>query len=408
MGIRWTFGVVVVLAMLVLSTLTASARVMRPTTLSFDPEKDEFNRYMTVITLGGAITRPGELHDLHNSFRIRAVYRDIVTASLHGLNRHSLSFYDYDTFVMPFTRTREDRRFQQQGQGNRNRDNQQSFAPPSDEMSGSEQGPPPIGGDVMQGGGGGGGGGGGEPPGGGGGAGGEDPTFSVDDILVSSLTYVESKNGDVLDVQGLEQLREYSRRSIVPGEIKLDVGHLFEWNHLLRLPDYPVWREDMWFATIPLNVPGLPKPLLCKFVYRVLGFARIGMRQVAIVDTHGIIDFHEYWEDEDDVEIVKYEAMGDFTIAARYIFDYEQGMIFGVERPRIYDFETNNYFQGDFDRYGDFELKYPGLLANLNMRYYTETTKKPRTKREERNPPEPEPVDRRHVGLTFFMQTEAE
>jgi len=395
---RWIIGILTVATVLFLGVSAALARVNRPVTLSFDPEEDEFNRYMTVITLGGAITRPGEVTFLDATFRIQAVYRDKVESSLHGLNRHVISFYNYDVFSFPIRRTREDRQFQNGGRGggrggggSGGGGGQSADEPPPLD---NPQSPPPIGGIPLQ-------------AGNDDRAGEEDPTFNVDDILVSSLVYVESKSGDILDVQGLNQLREYSRRSVSPGEIRVDIGHLFEWNHCLRLPDYPVWREDMWFATIPVNIPGLPDPVMCKFVYRVLGFTRIGMRSCAIIDTHGIVDFHQYWEEETDTSIFKYEALGDFSIAGRYVFDYEQGMIFGVERPPVFDFETMSFFPGQF-AYPLFELKYPGLLANLDMRYYSEETKKPRTRREERLPPEPEPVDRRHVGLTFFMQTEAE
>jgi hypothetical protein len=408
MRVRLISGFLVFLAVLTLFAFAAMARVNKPVTISFDPEEGAFTRYMTIITLGGGITRPGDLTQLGGTFRIRAVYRDEVTAALHGLNRHAITFYDYDVFSSPIRRTRENREFQQDqggGDNNQRQSSNLSQTPPADNTNSPQ--PPPIGGDVLQGGGGGGG---GE---GGGGSGNErtgdvDPTFSVDSILVSSLGYVETKNGDVLDVQGLSRLREYSRKSIAPGEVRVDAGHLFEWNHCLRLPDYPVWREDMWFATIPLNIPGLNEPVMTKFMYRVLGFTRIGMRSVAIIDTHGIVEFHQYWQDENDTETVKYEALGDFSIAARYFFDYETGMIFGVERPPVWDFETDGYFIGQFSRQGDFEQKYPGMLANLNMRYYTEVTKKPRTSREKRIPPKPEPVDRRQVGITFFMQTEAE
>ncbi len=399
--------ILTVATVLLFGVSAALAGVERPVTLSFDPDENEVNRYMTVITLRGAITRPGELTGLDATFRIRAVYRDKVESSLHGLNRHVLEFYDYDVFSSPIRRRREDRRYQDGGRGERGGGRGEdgggaggggvSGAGRSAELPaplGNPQSPPPGWGDPMQ-------------ARDGDRAGEEDPTFSVDDILIRSLVYVESKSGDILDVQGLSQLREYSRRSVSPGEIRVDIGHLFEWNHCLRLPDYPVWREDMWFATIPLNVPGLPDPVMCKFMYRVLGFTRIGMRSIAIIDTHGIVDFHQYWEEETDTEIVKYEAMGDFSIAGRYFFDYEQGMIFGVERPPIFDFETMSFFPGQFSSQM-FELKHPGLLANLDMRYYSEKTEKPRTKREERLPPEPEPVDRRHVGITFYMQTEAE
>ncbi len=401
---RLITGSLVIFAVLTLCAFTALARVNKPVTLSFDPEEDEYSRYMTIITLGGAITRPGDLTQLGGTFRIRAIYRDTVTAALHGLNRHSITFYDYDVFSSPIRRRRENRELQQD-QGDRNNQRQSNILqqnPPLDSANAPQ--PPPIGGDVLQGGGGGGGNGGGNDER----TGDIDATFSVDNILVSSLSYVETKSGDVLDVQGLSRLREYSRKSISPGEIRIDAGHLFEWNHCLRLPDYPVWREDMWFATIPLNVPGLPDPVMTKFMYRVLGFTRIGMRSIAIIDTHGIVEFHQYWQEENDTEIVKYEALGNFSIAARYFFDYEKGMIFGVERPPVWDFETDGFFIGQFSRAGDFEQKFPGLLANLDMRYYTEVTKKPRTRREERIPPKPEPVDRRHVGITFFMQTEAE
>jgi hypothetical protein len=409
MRMRLITGSLLFMAALLLFATVASARVNKPETVSFDPDEGAFNRYQSVITLMGAITRPGDLTELRGTFRILAVYRDEVTAALHGLNRHSITFYNYDVFSSPIRRRRQDQQFQQQGGGGNGRGNggggggqgqsDETQLPPLEDTLSPQ--PPPIGGNVMQGTGGGGGGNNDT-------AGEEDPTFSVDDILVGNLGYVETKSGDILELTGLDKMREYSRKSISPGEIKIDIGQLFEWNHCLRLPDYPVWREDIWFATLPVSVPGLPNPLMCKFMYRVLGFTRIGMRNIAIIDTHGIIDFHEYWQEEDDTQLVKYEALGDYSVAARYFFDVDQGMIFGVERPPVWDFETNGFFIGEFARQGDFELKFPGLLANLNMRYYTEVTKKPKTKREKAAPVKAEPVDRRHVGLTFFMQTEAE
>ncbi len=70
---RLISGFLVFLAVLTLFAFSAMARVNKPVTISFDPEEGEFTRYMTVITLGGGITRPGDLTQLGGTFRIRAV-----------------------------------------------------------------------------------------------------------------------------------------------------------------------------------------------------------------------------------------------------------------------------------------------------------------------------------------------
>jgi len=399
------------------------AGIDRPITLSFEPKEGYFERYMTVISLGGTITKPNSTEDLGwpmPQYRLRAVYRDTVEGVLRGMNRHSITFYDYDIISLP---TPEQRRRRERG-----------GRPPQ----GPAGGGPPVGG---------GGGGGGPapssagvgsylPPGGlfplqepntpmqglgpgGGGPGGPgapsgppaglEPTFSIDDILVTNLEFVESKRGDILDIRGqsLDLLREYSRHAVTPGEIKLDISHLFEWTHLLRLPDYPVWREDIWFATVPVTVPGLPKPLPFDFIYRLVGFTRVGMREIAIIDADATEQFHEYWEEDLPDKLVKYEAMGMFTIGARYLFDIKNGTVFGIERPPLFDYVTLSFYPGSIGEifYQYFEFKYPGLFANLDMRYYTEETKKKKTRFEQEQKPK---LERRHVALTFFMQTEAE
>jgi len=398
----------------------AAARVERPITLSFNPEKGTYNRYMTVVTLGGAITRPGQLTSIDMSdFRIRAVYRDRVEESLHGLNRHLLTFYDYDLWAQSPRERRDRTRGPGAGGGGGTGGGGASAQPPSLGIPSPPSNGAGAGGSTLQQGPSGPG-----SPGGPGAPGGPsrpshpgetEPTFSVDNILVTNLSYTESKNGDVLEVEGLDQLREYSRHSVRPGEIRLDIGHIFDWTHILRLPDYPVWREDIWFATMPIAVPGVPKPQMMKFIYQVIGFVRVGMRQIAVIDAQGVLNFHEYWEEDDPKEDthVNYEAMGDFSISARYLFDYQQGMVFGIERPPLIDFDTLSMFPGEFPL-RVYELKYPGLVANLNMKYYTETTAKRLERRyyseeETGEVGQEEPVlDRRHVGLTFFMQTEAE
>lgn len=414
-----TTKIVAVLSLLVIGLFilssVAAARVERPVTLSFNPEKDTRNRYMTVITLGGGITRPGKLTRIEMAdFRIRAVYRDLVQESLHGLNRHLLTFYDYDVWSQVPRERRQRFPGAGGGGGGLGGGGMQAPQPPSLGVPSPPTDAGTTGGGTLQAPGG---------PGGPGAPGGPrrpprpgqtEPTFSVDNILITNLGYTESKNGDVLEVEGLDQLREYSRHSIQPGEIRLDIGHIFDWTHILRLPDYPVWREDIWYATIPMTVPGIPQPQMMKFIYQVVGFVRVGMRQLAVIDAQGVLNFHETWEeDTKEHEHVKYEALGDFSISARYMFDYEQGMIFSIERPPLIDFDTLSMFPGTFPLRA-FELKYPGLVANLNMKYYTETTKKKMERRyysEEETAKvgqEETELDRRHVGLSFFMQTEAE
>ncbi len=407
---------------------SAIAKVERPITLSFNPEEGTYERYMTVITLGGYIIEPEKelaigiptylAIGIPGVYRLRAVYRDSVESVLSGMNRHLLTFYDFDILQILAERRRE------QGRGGGwggpggggpggGGGGPSSASPPQDSrwegplgglpLPGSEGAPLQAG-----------------PPGGGGGGGGGAPsgppagaskTFSIDDILVTSLEYVESKNGDILDIQSeaLKLLREYSRHATYveedePGEIKLDIGHLFEWTHLLRLPDYPVWREDMWFATVPVSVPGLREPIPMKMIYRLIGFTRVGPRQIAIIDVDGVEEFHQYWEEDLLDKTVKYEAAGSFTLAARYFFDYEKGTVFGIERPPIVDYTTLSFFPGSWN-FRFMELKYPGLTANLEMKYYTEEKKKKKTKFEE----EPQAkLTRRYVAITFIMQTEAE
>ncbi len=156
---------------------------------------------------------------------------------------------------------------------------------------------PPTGGPLQGDGGGDGGGGGGDgrnPDEPGGGMAGKVPTsVNLDTIQVTNLDYVTNKQGEVLDVGGLDVLRKVSQNRLVSetddmykSYIDINITHVFEWSHLLYLPDYPVYKEDIWFHSMPIHMPGLPadQPLLTKFMYRLVDLRRLGSRKVAVID----------------------------------------------------------------------------------------------------------------------------
>ncbi len=429
---RLKYFFVLIIVILATNSVVAFARVDRPVTLSFNPEEGSSERYMTIVTLGGTITQPKKVDYIGTDFlgavagrgseglyRLRTVFKDEVAASQRGLSRHVLTFYDFDVLEVAAQRRQEEGRrgFGPGGGGRGGRGggggggggaSTQSTTQP---ISPLPLPPSTSGFEPLQAG----------PPGGGGRDGGwlppsgppagADKTFDTSKLTITNLEYVRAKNGDILDIGGeeLELIQEYSRHAVnmeeeKPGIIKLSLLNVFEWTQLLRLPDYPVWREDIWFATVPVTIPGLRKPIPMNLIYRLIGFIRVGTRELAIIDIDGIEQFHEFWEEETDKVLVKYEGMGSFSIAARYLFDIERGTVFGIERPPMWDMLTMSFFPGDFEL-KFLEMKFPGLTANLDMKLYTEEHKKKRTKYEKEAAPK---LTRRQVALTFIMQTEAE
>ncbi len=82
--------------------------------LSFNPEEGTAARYMFQLAMQGAHVSPGIKDEMvFGEFMIGTVYKDTVTQSLHGLNRHSINFYEYNVRELqtPFGRDRSDPRF---------------------------------------------------------------------------------------------------------------------------------------------------------------------------------------------------------------------------------------------------------------------------------------------------------
>lgn len=440
--------------------------------LSFNPEEGASSRYMFQLAMQGAHVSPGIKDEMvFGEFMIGTVYKDTVTQSLHGLNRHSINFYEYNVRELqtPFGRDRSDPRFganpwpvvPDQG-GDEGGDT--GPTPPGD--GGDTPAPPGGGGD-----GGGGGGGGISPPGGGGAAGipsgsfvgpqksggsfinglglpptggplqgegggddggggnrnpdepgggvaGKVPTsINLDTIQVTNLDYVTNKQGEVLDVGGLDVLRKVSQNRLVTeaddmykSYIDINITHVFEWSHMLYLPDYPVYKEDIWFHSMPIHVPGLPtdQPLLTKFMYRMVDLRRLGSRKVAVIDMTGVAEWNTEWDDKTSDKLTEFKSWGKMGFSARYWFDYERGMVFGIERPPFFDMQYMRSYEPFTRNYpydGQFMMRYPGLIILLEMFYNTRTTdisNKPRLQKEE-------PVEqRRYIALQIFSQLEAE
>ncbi len=94
--------------------------------------------------------------------------------------------------------------------------------------------------------------------------------------------------------------------------------------------------------------------------------------------------------------------------SARYWFDYEKGMVFGIERPPFFDMQYMRPYEPFTRNYpydGQFQMRYPGLIILLEMFYNTRTTdisNKPRLQKED-------PLEqRRYIALQIFSQLEAE
>jgi len=268
---------------------------------------------------------------------------------------------------------------------------------------------------------GGGGGGGGDEGGGYAGAG-VASAINLDTILVTNIEYLTNKNGEVLDIGGLDVLRKVSRNRLISDNadertyIDINIGHVFEWSHLLYLPDNPVYKEDIWFHSYPLHVPGLPldEPIMTKFMYKLIDFRTVDSRRVAVIDASGVAEWNMEWDERTEEELTEFKSWGNMGVTARYWFDYDNNEIFGIERPPFYDWQYERSYPGmttiQWNEPGPggnpmFQLRFPGLVINMEFFYNTRVTDisgKPRLV-------EVEPEEqRRYIVLNMFCQLEAE
>ena len=223
----------------------------------------------------------------------------------------------------------------------------------------------------------------------------------------------------MLDIGGLEQLQKLSKNRLITrtGDenkyyIDINISHLFEWSHMLWLPgdDFDVYKEDMWFQTHPLHVPGLPyeNPIMTKFMYKVLDFRTVGDRKVAVIEMNGLAEWNMEWNDRTSDELTEFKSWGSMGLAAQYWFDYEKGEIFAITRPGFYDWQYRRNYDG-FPQAnintGVFQLTNPGMIVTMEFFYNTNITDvsgKPRLVQVE---PEEQ---RRYIVLNMFCQLEAE
>jgi hypothetical protein len=463
--LRWSICVVLATALAIMWQAPALAIEESAIQLSFNPEKGVATRYMFQLMMTGASVSPGIKDDLApGEYMIGTVYKDEVTESLHGLNRHAVTFYEYNVRALPssFGNDRNDPRFGATPWPN--------LPEPGNEGGGGGNGGGGGGGNEGGGGGGKGGGGGNEGGGGGGGtgggggspslglvaglnlpgnvgpeapvvstplqatpggpgqgggegggegggiAGGSTPSINLETIQINNLNYVTNKNGEVLDIGGLDILSDASKNRLVSNDednrsyIDVNISHIFEWTHLLYLPDYPVYKEDMWFHTYPIHVPGLPKdqPVMTRFMYRVVDFRMIGTRKVAVIDAAGVAEWNLEWDERNDEKLTEFKSWGSMGLTARYWFDYEKNVIFGIERPPFSDYQYMQS-QAGYEMYipynGQFGMRYPGLIITMEFFYNTRVTDisgKPSLI-------EVEPKEkRRYIELYLYNQLEAE
>ncbi|MEZ5337545.1 MAG: hypothetical protein R3F46_04710 [bacterium] len=422
--------VAVALLAMVGSFSTAEAKVEEAQLLRFNPDEDLKTRYMLQLIMNGEQVSPGLKDEIvWGEFAIGSVYEDVVEYSGPGLNRNQINFYTYRVRALDslLGRDRVDARFGDDGWSNFNLDGGGSGdgggggggtlgfgddfiknlgLPPSDPGMGAGSGP-------MQGGGEGGGGGDGD---GGGFAGGISDSIDLDSVTVNNIEYVMNKQGEVLDVGGLELLRKVSRNRLVADDetdrnyIDLNISHVFEWTHLLYLPDYPVYNDNIWFHSFPIHVPGLPEnePIMTKFMYKLIDYTQINGRNLAIIDMSGVSEWNKEWEERTSEELTEFKSWGNIGISSRYYFDIDRGVVFGIEKPPHRHSVTNAVDQPvgapyPFD--GVFGVRFPGLIVMMEFFYHTRVTDisgRPRLM-------EIEPKElRRYIVFNILAQLEAE
>jgi hypothetical protein len=444
--------------------------------IQFNPAEDTETRYLFTLFMAGTYVSPGRKDQMaFGEYAISTVYKDTVTDSLPGQNRHRLDFLNYYTRALDLgSGDRSDQRFggspfpNMGGGGNGGGGNgdgggggddgdgpPRQFSAPGPggdgqgfvnglglpeagkgtggggtaQPQGKPGGQPSVGPKQlqlpMQGGGGPGGGGGG----GGGPAGSENNNINLNAILINQIDYVTNKQGEVLDIGGLDLLRKVSSNNVITETeaddedeqeqfIDINIGHVFEWTHMLYLPTYPIYKEDIWFHSLPIHVPGLPpdQPVLSKFMYKLIDFRTVGTRKVAVIDMSGVVEWNQEWEKQSKLELTEFKSWGNMGVSARIWYDYEKNVIFAMERPPFYDFQYQRYYQpyevppgGGGIPYAQglnpFTIRYPGLVISMEFFYNTRETDisgKPRLV-------EVEPKERRrYVALNMVCQLEAE
>lgn len=441
--------------------------------LKFTPEEGAYERQMLIFTMRGVVARPFRDPTLYEAgnYWLRMVYKDEVTSTGFRLNDHSVEVYAFQVANQGATKgfgpelagEREGGRGTAGGGGGGPSLQGSSFPGAGPILQPNPYGGPQF---PMQAG-----------PGGGGGGGGDDEAagtveaiVSLDDVLIQRFGYTQDSDGFILDVTGLEPVKAFSKASLDrmaqregsfdPAQIRIDFDTIWSWFHMLVLPDHPLQTESIWFATIPMRVPGLPDPILVDAEYRLLTYHRFGNRKVAVIDMQALGNFDVGWTEENDQAVIDFKAVGTQSINARYFFDFEKGTIFGVERPPLISDELLAKFSGqlgsavlpgclavnpgepydddipipvgafgcapptggaDLESFPDLAamevagMRFPGLVGTLEMRYYTRTKYKTRGAgqrilREElyQTTGGEEIIDRRWVNFQFFGQLESE
>lgn len=408
---------------------TAEAKIDEAQQLTFNPDENLSTRYMLQLLMNGEQVSPGLKDGIGwGEFAIGSVYEDVVTYSGPGLNRNTINFFTYRVRAIDqlLGQDRTDPRFGDDswsnvdlgggGDGGGGGGGVQSVG--EDFIGGLDlppAGSPPGlgGGGPMQGSGGGGDGGG---DGGGGWAGAISDSINLDSVTVNSIDYVSNKQGEMLDVGGLEFLRKVSRNRLVADDesnrnyIDINVSHVFEWTHLLYLPDYPVFNDNIWFHSYPIHVPGLPEgePIMTKFMYKLIDYTQLNGRNLAIIDMSGVSEWNKEWEERSSEELTEFKSWGNIGISSRYYFDYDRGVVFGIEKPPHLHSITNSFSQPQQTPYqfdGTFGVDFPGLIVMMEFFYHTKVTDisgRPRLV-------EIEPKElRRYVVFNILAQLEAE
>ena len=412
----------VALLFMAASSVPAQAKVEEAQLLRFNPEEDLETRYMMQLLMNGEQVSPGLKDEIvWGEFAIGAVYVDTVNFSGSGLNRNEIDYYTYRVVALDSAlgRDRTDARFGDDSWNNFNLPDTGggggAMGTDSDFVGGLNL--PPAGGPdsggsgPMQGGDGG-----GDDGGDGGNAGSLANAINLDSVTVNNIEYVTNKQGEVLDIGGLELLRKISRNRLVADEesdrnyIDINVSHVFEWTHLLYLPDYPVYNDNIWFHSFPIHVPGLPhdEPIMTKFMFKLIDFHQINGRNLAIIDMSGVSEWNKEWEERTNEELTEFKSWGNIGIASRYYFDIDRGVVFGIEKPPHRHSVTGAGAGGQASPIpfnGVFGADFPGLVVMMEFFYHTKVidiSGRPRLV-------EIEPKERRrYIVFNVLAQLEAE
>jgi len=443
------FGLLLV-AVVIVPTSASAQSVSGPIVMQFNQVGDQYDRYMFRLSLQGAVIKPWTAPDILSipEFGVNAIWEDRVTSVSEGMNKHSIHFYRYDVSTLNFSSGYDPGSGTAGGGsggpaagpgGGRSASIGNSgmtispkgsglplFSDMNDKHDGfSAPGSLGLAGDI------------GEVPSGNGSlyagegfigpmqdnfgvSGGPEANFDISKITTSDIKYVTLKNGQIIDVRGLELMSDYSDAQVNNEEIIIDVENIFEWSHLLVLPPYPVYLEDFWYAELPMSVPGLPEKIPMKLYYQVMDFRRVMTRRIVVIDLSGLVEFDQYWdiENKDERWTKKYRAFGHMSISARYMYDIDKNEIFAIARPIMLIprnlFKGNAVLPGDYRDFGNYGLilrgiwgmNHPGMSVTTNMRYFTrfEDERKLRTSAGLSGPE----YERKFLDITYFAQMEAE